>query len=457
MDRSEYQKVLDQALNAYAAWLEKSEFPKFKEEFRTFHNAFVALYKMLIQKKLINEDPYKQEAKIGEIRVPKAITYEGDRMDQLTMNLSAYDNQLDFLVNFFQFSIDFLNLDNIKRILGLVRYIDWTHFTSDTHGSTTKVLVDLIGQIRGGADPLTINVISESLGKLNKTTGLIMGYLKIATTFNRESYKLELRQTITGTMNDATVEAIKKKFSSAMSGKPFYPDLAEELIKEDYSSGGEQLRNAVLNQLAVPEEKPKAVKKAVDFKLTLVDGIVVISSVSVALQDIIPRMDDNHLLFQNRKLSFGEKLKDIFRQMFNKEPEPVIYEIEYIDPVKGVTIKEKVNFNIFRADLDKRLRTFSSFGVRNMSRLSEMDEKQLSSILERAVRDAQSLHKTLTGLDEFFKAEAPQENRDKVKGIKPELGTIKNAIIKANQKRHEYSAQLEEEEQLKRLGVNPSS
>ena len=376
---------------------------------------------------------------------------EGDRVDQLTMNLSAYDNQLDFLVNFFQFSIDFLTLDNIKRILALVRYIDWARFTADTQSATTKAVVDVVNQARSGADPLAVNVINESLGRLDKATALIMGWLKLASVFNRESYKLALRQNVTGAMNDASVEGIKKKCASAMPGKPFYPDLAEELLKEDYTPGGEALRAAVLKQLAVPENKPKAVKKVVSFKTTLLDGLLVISSVAVALGDIIPRMDENHLLFQNRKLSLGEKIRDILRQMMNKEPDPVIYDIEYIDSVKGVTVKEKVNFNLFRGDLDKKLRSFSAL---RGPKLESMDDKQLMGILDRAVREAQTLHKILTGMDEYFKAEAPRESREKVKGIKPELGTIKNAIIKANQKRHEYSAQLEEEEQLKRLGVN---
>ena len=457
MDRAEYQKTLDGALNSYASWLEKTNFPKFKEEFRSFHTAFASLYKMLIQKKLINEDPYKQEAKMGEIKVPKPILPEGDKKDQLTMNLSAYDNQLDFLVNFFQFSIDFLSMDNIKRILALVKYIDWARFTADTQSSTTKVVYDLINTARSGLEPFSVNVINESISKLKQATTNIMGHLKIAANYNKESYKLEIRQKITGNMNDVSVENIKKKFAAAMPRKAFFPDLIEELIKEDYSPGGEQLRETVLKQLAVQEEKPKVVKKKVDFRITLMDGLFVISSVGSALGDIIPRLDENHLLFQNRKLTFGEKLKEVFRQMLNKEPDPVIYEIEYIDPVKGAAVKEKINFNIFRSDLDKRLKSYSSFNVRNSSRLEQMDEKQLLGILEKAVREAQNLHKTLTGLDEYFKAEAPKESKDKVKGIKPELGTIKNAIIKSNQKRFEYSAQLEEEEQLKRLGVNPTS
>ena len=457
MDRAEYRTALEQALNAQAGWLEKSEFPKFKEEFRAYHTAFSTLYKVVIQKKLINEDPYKQEAKVGEIKTPKAISAEGDRKDQLTMSLSAYDNQLDFLVNFFQFSLDFLDLENIKRIVNLVRYIDWANFSPDTQSSTTKAVVDLISQARIGADAFTANMINESLGKLSKGTGSIMAYLKVISNHNRESYKLDIRQAITGPMNDVTVEAVKKKFPPAMPGKPFYPDLVQELIKEDYSQGGEQLRSGILKQLAVPEEKPKTIKKEVNFKVTLIDGLLIISAVGPAVGDIIPKMDENHMLIQNRKLSFGEKFKELIRQMFNKEPDPIIYEIEYIDQVKGIAVKEKINFNVFRVDLDKRLRNYASYSVRNSSKLEALDEKQLLGILEKTIRDAQYLQKVFTGLDEFFKTEAPRESREKVKGIKPELATIKNAIIKANQKRYEYSAQLEQEEQFKRLGVNPVS
>jgi hypothetical protein len=457
MDNAEYQKALEQALNARAGWLNQTEFPKFKDEFRSFHVAFASLYKLLIQKKLISEDPYKHEAKIGEIVVPKMMVPEGDKRDQLTLNLSAYDSQLDFLVNFFQFSIDFLNLENIKRILGLIRYIDWAKLVVDAPTTTTRVVAELINEARAGSDALTLNVINELTGKLGKVSGLIINYLKEATTFNRESYKLEIRQSITGTMNDASVEQIKKKFSAAMPGRNFYPDLADELIKEDFSPSGEQLRSSVLKLLEIPENKPKAVKKEIPFKVTLMDGLFIISTVCGALAEIAPKIEENHTLFQNRQQTLMEKIREILREMFNKEPEPVIYDIEYIDSIKGTAVKEKVNYNQFRTDLDKRMRSFASLSSKNVTRIDAIEEKQLLTLLERAIRDAQALHKTLGGLDEYFKAEAPKESREKVRGIKPELATIKNAFIKANQKRHEYNALVEENEQLKRLGVTPLS
>jgi hypothetical protein len=160
MDVKEYQNALSASLENRRAFLEKTQFPKLKEEFRTFLVSFQSIYKLLIQKRLIHEDPYKHEAKVGEIIIPPAIVSDGDRVDQLTMNLSAYDNQLDFLVNFSQFSVDYLTMETIKRILNLVKYIDWVRFTQDTQSSTTKAVVDVVTQARTGGDPLSVTLLN---------------------------------------------------------------------------------------------------------------------------------------------------------------------------------------------------------------------------------------------------------------------------------------------------------
>ena len=154
-----------------------------------------------------------------------------------------------------------------------------------------------------------------------------------------------------------------------------------------------------------------------------------------------------------------EKFKRLMQQMLNKEPDPIIYDVEYMDPVKGIPVRERVNFNSFRNDLERKVRTLTPMASRGSasSKLEAMQEEQLVGFLERNIREIQSLHKILGALDDFFKAGVDRADRDRIKGIKPELATIKNAIVRANSKRHEYSAQKEEEEQLKRLGVNPES
>jgi polyribonucleotide nucleotidyltransferase len=160
---------------------------------------------------------------------------------------------------------------------------------------------------------------------------------------------------------------------------------------------------------------------------------------------------------ESRKKGFIETLKEFIRQLTQSEPEEVIYTVEYIDSTTGVVMKEKVSFYRFRDEVDKKAKILTSF-VRGpaYNKLSAMTEDQILSYLEKNIRDVQTYHKTLNALDEYFKTNVVPEDREKIKGIKPELSSLKNTIIKANQLRHEYSAQKEEEDQMRRLGVNPS-
>jgi hypothetical protein len=458
---SDYQKALSQALDARREWLEKTESSKFKEEFRVFHAAYAALYNLFLKKGILNEDPYKNEAKMGgEIEVPETGAFaDTDRKDQLSLRLSNFDNQLDFLINFHQFSLDFLTLDRIKRILALVKYVDWVHLSDSSTSPNTRAVGELVNQAKAGPDPLSLSVVGESLTNLTKTTGNILKYLKEISDFDREAYKLEIRNNITGGMpagETPGLPQIKKKFAALMPGKPFYPDLIEEILKEDYSNSGAALRENILKQLAIPDDKPKVVKSAVSFKSILIDGLNAIGSAALTFTEIGPKLDENKTFLESRKHGFWDAVKQLLQQIMKKEPEPVVYDVQYMDPIKGIPVKESVNFNNFRSDLDRKTRILMTLGARGgaAARLEAMDEPQLMNLLERNIREVQNLHKILSALDDFFKISMGKENREKVKGIKPELATVKNAIVKANQKRHEFSAQKEEAEQLKRLGIN---
>jgi hypothetical protein len=461
-DTKDYQSRLSSALEERRDWLEKTELANLKEELRTYQTSFSSLYTIYLKKGLINEDPYKQEAKIGELEVPETGPFtEAERIDQLSIRLSNFDNQLDFLVNFYQFGVEFLNLERIKRILGLVRYVDWVHLSPDAQSANTKAVAEITNQSKLGIDPIALSVIGGSLSNLSKSTAAVMGILKDLTAYNKESYKLEVRTAVSGGMTaaEATLANIKKKFAAALPGKPFYQELVDEVIKEDYSKDGSVLQENVLKSLTVTENKPKAVKAKASFKTILLDGVQVIGSTVSTLNEIASKLDENAALLANRKKSFWEKVRDVLQQMMNKEPDELVYDVEYMDPTKGVPVKEKVNFHHFRNEMDRKNRILASLGAHGaaQAKLNAMSEDQITAFLEKNIREVQSLHRTLTALDEFFKAEAPREDRDKVKGIKPELAAIKNAIVRANQLRHEYSAQKEEEEQMRRLGISPGA
>jgi len=460
MEISEYIATLDQALSARKDWLERNELGKLKENLRIFQISYASLYNIFLKKKLIDEDPYKQETKINELEVPESGGFnEAERIKHLTIRLSNYDSQLDFLVNFYQLGVDFLNLDRIKRIVGLIRYVDWVSFSPDSQSVMTKFVSDLTIQSKAGVDTLTLSIIGESVSRLAKTTASSMASLKELNTFYRETYKLNIRKNITQNMSagEASLENIRKKMPSALPGTPFYKELTDEVIKEDYAKEGDDLRETILNSLKVKEEKSKAVKQAVDFKKILLDGIVVIGGASNTLSEILTKLMENQGVLESKKKSLFEAIKELIRQITNAEPEEVIYNIERMDETKGVPIKEKLHFRQFISDIEKKNKVLNSF-MRGpaYNKLSAMTDEQIINYLERNIKEVQTFHKTLGALDDFFKSTVSQEDRDKIKGIKPELSALKNTYVRANQLRYDYNAQKEEEEQMKNLGIKPT-
>jgi hypothetical protein len=458
--QTNYIDTLQQVLIARKDWLEKSELVRLKEDLRTFHVSFASLYNIYLKKKLIDEDPYKQETKISELEIPETDVFnEAKRIEQLSIRLSNFDSQLDFLVNFYQLGVDFLNIDRIKRIVGLIKYIDWSNLSPDSPSIMTKTVSDMTNHSKVGVDTLTLSIIGESLSRLSKSTAASMAILKDLNTYYRESYKLNVRQNVTKFMavNEATLDNIRKKISSAMPGSPVYRELIEEILKEDFSNAGVDLRDSILNSLRVKEEKTKAVKQVIDFKKILLDGIIVIGGAANSLTEISGKLSENQTVMENRKKTLIETIKELIRQITNAEPEEVIYSVECMDTTKGVPVKEKVYFYQFMGEMEKKTRILNSF-VRGpaYNKLAAMSEEQIIGYLEKNIKEIQTLHKTLTALDEFFKVNVPPDDRDKIKGIKPELSALKNTFVKANQLRYEYSAQKEEEEQMRTLGFNPN-
>ena len=460
-ETSSYFNQLSDALKIRADWLNKSELQKLKDELRNYHNGFASLYRIFLKKGFIHEDPYKQESKIVELEVPDSSPFsEAEKLDQLTRRFANYDNQLDFLVNFYQFNTEFITLDRIKCIFGLIKYIDWIHLGPNSKNHMTINVAEMIEIIKKGSDSLTMSIINEALGNLNKSYNPIVGHLRTLSEYQREVFKLDLRE-VTKDMPKAdasNASQIKKKFHHLRHGLPFYSDLVDEVIKEDFSKQGPQLKELVLKKLTVEENKPKAVKVQVSYKNFLIEGMQTLGGIAVTLQTVMAKLDENHINLENRKKTFLKKFKNLMEQVLNKEPEPVFYLIEYTDPVKGTRVNEKLNFNNFCSDLERKARLLLAMRAKGpgTEKLEEMTEEQLIPFLDKNIREVQTIHKTLSALDDYFKSEMIEE-KEKIKGIKPELGTIKNAIIKANAKSYEYSAQMEEEQQLRRLGVKPES
>ena len=70
-----------------------------------------------------------------------------------------------------------------------------------------------------------------------------------------------------------------------------------------------------------------------------------------------------------------------------------------------------------------------------------MADEQAYKFLQRNIEELQRTLRVLAALEEYFKSESPARSKPRVRGVRVEITTIKGAVIKANQKKHEYVAQ----------------
>ncbi len=468
MDESlTFQSTLADLLEKRRNWLDRTQMPRLKEEFRIFQSSFAGLYAVLLKKGVLHEDPYKNDVKIGDLQVPPEGPFsESEKIEQMSIRLSSYESQLDFLVNFYQFSVDFLTMERLKRILALTKYFAWTQLSASSNFINTRTLVEILALVKGGNDPLSTGLVADALQHLDRSSKNIFKYLKDVSDYHREAYKLELRMRFLDAMKfdpatvfskkDDSLRQIKRKFADGMSDRPFYPELVEEVLKEDYSGEGPALREDLQKRLAVAEEKRQEEKNEVSFKTILMDGLRSLGMLSFTLDDALRKLDENSSLMESAKNGFWDKVRRLLRSMMHREPEDVFYEVEYTDVVTGVSKPEKLNYTDFRAEVTRKSRFLASITAKTANtakRLEAATDDQVLSVLSKNIEELQSIHKSMSALDIYFKSETPRLERERMRGIKPELSAVKNGIVKANQKRHEYIAQKEEVEQMKRLGI----
>ena len=77
----------------------------------------------------------------------------------------------------------------------------------------------------------------------------------------------------------------------------------------------------------------------------------------------------------------------------------------------------------------------------------------ISFSFSRNIIENQEILTLLDAADEYFKQNVPINDRTKIKGLKMDLITIKNVIVKASQKRNDYCAHIEEQQQMRKLGI----
>lgn len=471
-DSSTYTNKIEAALTAKIEQLDFENLKQLKDDYRLFQSAFQALYNVLLKKGLVNEDPYKYEMKISEVNTPSESPFtESEKTEQISIRLSQFESYLDFLNNYYQFSFEFLTMGRIKRLISLTKYFTFTQFSENTQHINTRYFAQIVQMVKKGSDPISTGIINEGLLQLDKTSRKIFHTLKELTFIHKERYKLELRKLLINEMHfdrdytithqEEVIKKIKFKFAELTGDKAFYPDLVVEILKEDFSSEAENLRDEVLRRLEIVKENKTDKNIVYNYKNTLIDGARVVIAVGFQLENGIKKLLENQNILESMDKSFFTKVKRVLMDMFGKKAEHIIHEVDYLDPVSSTRKIESIDFSSFCSEAGRKAQSLISMMSKTspaFKRIETSSEDQLYNFLAKSIEELQNYHKKMSALDEFFLANiTDSEYKGRVRSIKAEISAVKNAIIKANQKRYEYIAQKEEQEQMKRLGIRENS
>lgn len=467
-DSAAFGDRLEQALKSRIDQMENVDLRQLRDDFKLFMSAFQAITNVLLKKGLIHEDPYKYDLKISDVGLPPETPFsDTEKLDQMCIRLSQFESYLDFLNNYYQFSVDFLTPGRIKRLAALAKYFNFMQFTENSQHINTRYFAELVSAVKKGSDTLSAGIVNEGLLQLDKASRKIFQTLKDLTTIHKERFKLELRQfavvplslerDYVVTHQDDVVKKLRQKFMEVSGERQFFPELAVEVLNEDFGSDGQSLRDEIIKKLGVVPEKNQAQQQESSFKAALLDGARLLIGVGFQLEDAIKKLEENQTVLDASDRSLMAKVKKALREMFGQKGQHVVHEVDYLDPVTSQRKVEAIDFTTFMQDAAKRAQGFVSMASRTgpaYRRLEGSSEDLVYKFLTKAIEDLQSYHKKMSALDDFFLgALAETELKARYRSIKIELGSIKNAIIKANQKKHEYIAQKEEQEQLRKLGV----
>ena len=170
------------------------------------------------------------------------------------------------------------------------------------------------------------------------------------------------------------------------------------------------------------------------------------------------KLAENVAILEAQHLSFFGRLKKWFADAAAKEDGGQAFSVEYTDEAGGSHRTEQINFSSFSEKALSRMRVLGALSNKMSAPYQRIASASPDKIFELAEKNLAALrltHKRLEGLSTCFRKLASKEQKGSLRGIRIELTAIKNVIMRANQSKHEYAAKQEEQEQMKKLGIDP--
>jgi hypothetical protein len=433
-NKIEWYASFQHALEKRREWLSLTRIPELKVQFSEFRTTFSTLYSVLLQKNAIVKDPYKGEVSVGELKMPETTSFfEPKKRTAFSQRLAKYDNQLEYISAFFDFSIDTIKPDKIKILQAIIWFVEWKNLSLISPSPNTRAMAEIFLTLRNSSARTTIlNSLEVCVDILYTIAAHIDEVLNELDDYQREAYKGRIRSSITANVDVVvTLDYIEDRFSAVFPGEIFYPELVQELLHEDYAPNAHLVREGVLAKLAVTEYALPVVGAVPSFKSALIEGLKTLGSIGDTLHEIVAKIGHNHGVYRRMKKSLGEAIRFFFAVLFKRKRAVNFYECEMVNAADSRV--EIIDHYVFVEELNrkvKELRTITARGGRP-AKWEKMDEVELLDYLSRNIYDLQRYHRLLTALDRFFKTKAGSQYRNRIKGMLPELSTIKNALSKA--------------------------
>lgn len=463
----EFSKKVIHAVDERTSYYNTEILPKLLENYRLIHSCVKSIMDILIQRSLIKPDPYKLEKKISDIELIQNEPFsDAERSLVIGTRISDYECILDFVCTYHKFSVDNMNFTRIKKFVDFNSTFNWNSFSEASSLPNTRGLASLINDAKRGASSIAVNNINDIIQKCNSITKTINIILKDLNEFQKEAYKAYVRKDVfehpkfniekaSSSIADEQAE-IKRIFPIAMTRQNFYPSLIEEIAKEDLSPDKNKRQEEILKKLQIVKKDTTKKTTKIDPKSILMTATLALSGLSPQLDAVINKISENKLILQSENLSFFERFAQKIRKLFNMPEPTVIYNITITDITTGASSKEKIDIQEFINLLHKKVTFYNSFTLRQSPGYQKIEQYPAEKILEfinKQISEAQNLITQLTAIDNFFKSSASPETRQHIKGLKIEITSLKNTIISTNQHRVDYISYIEEQEQMKKLGI----
>lgn len=461
-----YLTELESALESKRTYLDTKVLPEALENFHLLHTCTKSLYELLEQRALIKPDPYKTERKITKITIPEDTNFvETDRATVMGARFSDYESMIDYVCTYSKFSTDALDLGKLKQLSDLANHIEWQNLSANNSKVNTRNLAAIINEARSRATSLTTSLIGDAVLKSTNAVGTINKALKELTIFHKEFYKFQIRKSVIANQDfkkesltdpQSELQEIRRLFPQTIGKKPFYGELVQEIIKEDQNPDKLQLREKVLMRLALPDQKKTIEKHEIDTKAILIEAVMIVSSLAPQYEQVNSKVDTNHELLLRSHNSLFEKFRRALRKALNLNEPKEMLDLVITNQKTQLRTQQKIEYNSFFENIERKRKFLTSFNGRQTQefrKIESSNEEAILNFINKQISDNQEILVLLNALDDYFKTQITGQDKDKVKGMKIELVTMKNTIIKANQKRAEYVSIVEEKNQMKKLGI----